>query len=145
MQKESLLYGIIGLLGGSLFTVAVASSAVNTNNSGVMRMMGIHTNSNTSNMMSDESMGMDKMTENLKGKKGDEFDRLFISEMIIHHQGAIDMANIAKQNAKHNEINKLANDIVAAQTKEINVMEQWQRDWGYPAKDSSMNGMHSGY
>jgi uncharacterized protein (DUF305 family) len=153
MNKEPILYGIIGLLAGSLLTVVVATTAVNANNTGMMRMMGMHTSNQTNmtdedNMHGDSSsmgmsMSMNDMTANLKGKTGDDFDKVFLSEMIVHHQGAIDMANLAKQNANHNEIKKLADDIVAAQTKEINEMKQWQKDWGYPTDDDSMGGMHS--
>lgn len=136
MKKESILYGVIGVLGGSLLTLIIATTSVNANNTGMMRMMGMHTNQNTATMMDD-------MTASLKGKTGDDFDKAFLSEMIVHHQGAIDMANLAKKNAKHDEIKKLADDIIAAQTKEINEMKQWQKDWGYPMDDDSMGGMHS--
>lgn len=144
MKKESILYGLIGMLGGSLLTLIIATTSVNANNNGMMRMMGMHTGQNTSSMM-DDSMGMDEMTASLKGKSGDDFDKTFLSEMIVHHQGAIDMANLAKQNAKHDEVKKLADDIVAAQTKEITEMKQWQKDWGYSTDDNSMGGMHSGH
>ena len=142
MRKESLLYGIIGLLAGGLIMGTVTVSAVNNNHSGMMSMMGMHPTSDSA-IKNDESMGMDQMTANLKGKSGEEFDKLFISEMIVHHQGAIDMAEMAKQSAKHEEIKKLADDIITAQTTEISQMKQWQKDWGYPADDPSMGGMHS--
>jgi uncharacterized protein (DUF305 family) len=76
----------------------------------------------------------------LKGKTGDDFDKAFIEQMIVHHQGAIDMANLAKQNAKHDEIKKLSDDIVTAQTKEINEMTSWQQQWGY--EDSVSSSSH---
>lgn len=138
MRTESVLYGIIGLLAGALIAGYTAVVAVNDNHAGMMRFMGMHTGQ-TGN---DESMGIDAMTNNLKGKSGNDFDQLFISEMIIHHQGAIDMANLAKQNAKHDEIKKLADDIVSAQTKEIAQMKQWQKNWGYPVDNDAMHGMH---
>lgn len=138
MRTESVLYGIIGLLAGALIAGYTAVVAVNDNHAGMMRFMGMHTGQ-TGN---DESMGIDAMTNNLKGKSGNDFDQLFISEMIIHHQGAIDMANLAKQNAKHDEIKKLADDIVSAQTKEIAQMKQWQKNWGYPVDNDAMGGMH---
>ena len=144
MHKESTLYGIIGVLGGSLLTLLVATSSVNANNTSMMGMLGMHP-SQSSNVSMNDSMGMDDMTAKLTGKTGDDFDKTFLSEMIVHHQGAISMANLAKQNAKHDEIKKLADDIVAAQTKEITEMKQWQKDWGYPTADNSMGGMHSGH
>lgn len=135
-MEQKWTYAIIGLLSGILIAVLVASNAVNSNNQGMMRVMGM----SVENMLGekDEMMHgssvqstMNDMTANLKGKTGDEFDKAFISEMIIHHQGAIDMANLAKENAGHEEIKGLAEDIIAAQTKEIEMMRQWQKDWGF--------------
>lgn len=77
------------------------------------------------------SMSMSEMTSEMKGITGDEFDKKFIASMIAHHQGAIDMATMAKSQAKHEEIKKLADDIIAAQTKEITQMKEWQKQWGY--------------
>lgn len=145
-NDKSILYGIIGLLGGVLLTIIFTTSVVNSNNTVMMKMMGMHaensfskyTDSDT-HMMSegykmhdmDMEMTMDSMTGKLMGKKGDEFDKIFISEMIMHHQGAIDMAKLAKENALHDELKSLSGDIITAQTKEIEMMKQWQKDWGY--------------
>lgn len=81
--------------------------------------------------------------ETLEGYTGDEFDRFFIANMIAHHQGAVDMANIALMNAKHQELKDMANGIVTAQTKEISNMQSWQKDWGYPASGGEMMEDHS--
>jgi len=141
-MNEKYLYGIIGLLAGIVLTWLFASNAVNSNNAGMMRMMGMK---NMGNIMRpvdsdsddhnthhhDEAMSenMRGMTMSLEGKSSDEFDKAFISEMIVHHQGAIDMANAALKNAKHQEIKDLANAIISAQTKEINQMKEWQSAW----------------
>jgi uncharacterized protein (DUF305 family) len=79
---------------------------------------------------------MSNMAATLEGKSGDEFDEAFLSGMILHHQDAVEMANLAKQNAKHDEIKSLANDIIAAQSKEIDTMRQWQKDWNYEATEA---------
>lgn len=143
MQRESILYGIIGLLAGSLITIVVASNAVNNNMTGMMNMMGMHPKLEQRNVMMQEekittdqhgmgmSSSMDDMMSSLKGKTGDEFDKTFISSMIIHHQGAIEMATEAKVNAKHDELKSMADDIISAQNKEINEMRQWYKAWGY--------------
>lgn len=98
----------------------------------------IQTNSGTAHMMPDGTLmggntGMVSMMENmnagLKGKTGDTFDQEFLAEMIVHHQGAVQMAQLALTNAKHQEIKDLANAIIAAQTKEIGEMKQWQKNW----------------
>jgi uncharacterized protein (DUF305 family) len=146
MEQKVVLYGIIGLLAGSLITIMVASNAVNNNNGDMMRMMGMqqHVDNmvksheedhqeearNMERMSSMEGM-MHNMNMSLKGKTGTSFDKAFIEEMIIHHQGAIDMAKQAQINAQHEEIKVLANDIITAQTKEIELMKEWQKAWGY--------------
>lgn len=131
MDKRSARYGIGGLLIGIVIAWATATIAVNNNNSGIMRTMGMRTTTDNQGMMSDSDMTMGQMMTGLQDKTGDDFDNTFLSEMIMHHQGAVDMANFAKNNAKHDEIKNMANDIIAAQTKEINQMQTWQNQWGY--------------
>lgn len=82
---------------------------------------------------SDDMMGMsmDDMAGMLKGKTGDAFDKAFIEGMIPHHQGAIDMARAALQSAKHDEIKRMARDIISAQQSEIDMMKRWMKEWGY--------------
>ena len=67
-------------------------------------------------MMHNDSMGMggamDEMMQGLSGKTGDAFDKAFLSEMIMHHEGAVVMAEAALQNAKHEEIKTMANAII---------------------------------
>lgn len=74
---------------------------------------------------------------------GDEYDRLFVANMIAHHQGAVDMANVALTNASHKEVKDLANAIVSAQTSEITSMSAWQSSWGYPASSGPAMTDHS--
>ena len=145
MNKESILYGVIGLLAGAIIAGFGATYAVNNNHQSMMNMMGMHSNTNSQGMMDDSDMSMSDMTSSLKNKTGDDFDKAFISGMIAHHQGAIDMANLAKQNAKHDEIKNLADEIVTAQTTEINEMKSWQSQWGYSSSttDGSSRNMNN--
>lgn len=87
-------------------------------------------------MDEDDAMGMSMhdMSAILEGKTGDAFDAAFLEGMIPHHQGAIDMANAALTNAKHDEIKNMAKAIISAQQKEIDQMEGWQQSWGYDTK-----------
>ena len=100
-----------------------------------MRAFGMHGGnySSTSMMRSNtgSGMSMDDMMTGLNNKSGDEFDKVFISEMTLHHQGAIDMAKEAQSNAKHQEVKDLAGNIITAQQKEIDQMHEWQTQWGY--------------
>jgi uncharacterized protein (DUF305 family) len=76
------------------------------------------------------SMSMDDMRLMLEGKTGDDLDRAFLEAMIPHHQGAIEMARYIS-GAKHPELKKLGEDIITAQTKEIEQMKAWMQEWGY--------------
>lgn len=84
-------------------------------------------------MKMDDAMGMsmNDMSAMLEGKTGDDFDAAFIEGMIPHHQGAIDMARAALTSAKHAQIKNMANAIISAQQREIDMMKQWQKSWGY--------------
>ncbi|MEK7564268.1 MAG: DUF305 domain-containing protein [Patescibacteria group bacterium] len=75
-----------------------------------------------------ESM-MGGMMAGLQGKTGDAFDKEFLAQMIVHHQGAVEMAKAVLATSKRPELIKLANDIISAQTKEIGMMQEWQKVW----------------
>lgn len=84
-------------------------------------------------MMGDVPMNMESMMSGmmagLQGKTGDAFDKEFLDEMIVHHQGAVEMAKAVLATSKRPELIKLANDIISAQTKEIGMMQEWQKAW----------------
>src|SRR5215208_7403243 len=57
------------------------------------------------------------------GAAGNETDAAFITDMTAHHQGAIEMARVARKRAEHPEVRDLADDIIAAQEGEISAMK----------------------
>lgn len=65
------------------------------------------------------------------GPADESFDLRFIDAMIMHHQGAVVMAEDAQQNSTRPEIQTLASDIIAAQQTEIAEMQAWRQAW-YP-------------
>ena len=70
--------------------------------------------------MSESEMGMQHDAEMLMSSGDVDMD--FAQMMITHHQGAIEMAKLAEDKAEHDELKQLADDIIEAQEREIDVM-----------------------
>lgn len=80
--------------------------------------------------MKESMQGMDM--DALRAAKGPAFDRLFVDQMIPHHEGALVMAQDAQEKARRPEVKKLADEILAAQRKEIDQMKRWSKEWSSP-------------
>lgn len=122
-MKEStkiILFSLIALIIGLIIGMAIKNPQSH------------HTMPDGSIMANDDSdmhvMMMD-MTARMKGKTGDELDRVFLEDMIVHHQGAVDMAKILAAGTKRPELQKMASDIITVQTAEIKMMQKWLTDW----------------
>ncbi len=59
------------------------------------------------------------------------YDLRFIDAMIMHHEGAIVMAEEALDKSERAEIRQLATEIIAEQETEIAQMQEWRQAW-YP-------------
>ncbi len=75
-------------------------------------------------------MSMHDMSTMLEWKTGSWLERAFLEGMIPHHQWAVEMANYLTGNIKP-ELQKMRDEIINAQTKEIEMMKKWLVDWGY--------------
>ena len=76
------------------------------------------------------SMEMHKsMMSGMKGmestKMTGDTDRDFATMMKLHHQGAIDMAQMELKNGKDAKMQAIAKRIIKAQQKEIKEFDQW--------------------
>lgn len=78
-------------------------------------------------MMHGGMMGDDTDIESIKNAS--DFDKAFIEEMIPHHQMAAMMAQMLERGTSREEMKDLAQDIIDAQTKEINDMRSWYKVW----------------
>ena len=74
---------------------------------------------------------------------GEKADRHFIEMMIPHHEGAVQMADLALKLSKHPEIKKLAESIKSSQTNEIKQMKSWYKQW-YGVEVSDFASNHRG-
>lgn len=96
----------------------------------IEQMTGWLTGWNVPTMMSDHSgHGMSGMVDDagiakLTSATGTGAARLFLEQMIGHHEGAIDMAQQELSAGKSEDAVKLAHDIVEAQQAEITEMKQ---------------------
>lgn len=111
MKNVKLQYGLIGFLIGGVVVWFLTASVVNSNNTGMMQMMGMRYG--MQNMMQDSST----------------IDAHFIEQMIPHHEDAITMAKLAQTKAKTSEVKQLAQNIIDSQGKEIDQMKAWYKDW----------------
>jgi uncharacterized protein (DUF305 family) len=59
---------------------------------------------------------------------GNATDRAFAQAMIPHHQGAVEMAELAQRKARHPELGKMASEVIAAQTAEIMTLRRVDRE-----------------
>ena len=55
----------------------------------------------------------------------DNVDQAFAGSMIGDHTGAIRMAELAREKADHEELKELAGDIIAAQQREIDIIQAY--------------------
>jgi uncharacterized protein (DUF305 family) len=77
-------------------------------------------------MSSDDMAGMMSEEEmaGLGGASGPEFDRMFLTMMIEHHEGAIEMARTQQEDGEYPDAVALAEVIEKAQTAEIATMNE---------------------
>lgn len=73
--------------------------------------------------------GLAKPSTDLNHLQGADFDRQYLADMRQHHQGAIEMAQLAHTKASSQSIKDLASQIIIEQTAHNQQLEQWQHDW----------------
>jgi len=86
-----------------------------------MKMNGMEHDMLMPGMLTEEQM------KELDAARGPDFDRLFLRDMIQHHQGAVTMVNelfATPGAAQDQSVFKLASDVSADQTTEIARMQK---------------------
>lgn len=69
-------------------------------------------------------------------------DVTFLSQMIPHHEQAVEMAELASTRAERPEVTELADTIISTQNAEIEQMRSLLQAWGEPEPESG--GGHGG-
>jgi len=112
MKNDTLKYCLGGILLGGFIVWLITMISINSNNSGLMRMMGLRTSIQQGIVQNSNTI-----------------DAHFIEQMIPHHEDAITMATLALTKAQRIEVKQLAEDIIKSQSKEIEQMKSWYKDW----------------
>ena len=68
-------------------------------------------------------MSADDMAE-LEDAQDATFDELFLTMMVEHHEGAVEMARAEQKDGKNADAVELAEEIEVAQTEEISTMRE---------------------
>lgn len=90
---------------------------------------GVDTDGHGHMMGADGVMGMPGMmtggtVRRLRHASGDAFDRMWLRQMIVHHEGAVEMAIEEQAQGENADVIALAQRIEESQTKEIAYMRQ---------------------
>lgn len=88
--------------------------------------------------MANMNMGM---MQKLQGLTGDAFDQEFLTQMRMHHQDAITMAELVPSRATHAELKTLAQNIISSQSAERQEFANWLKAWyNVTVTDDNMTG-----
>ena len=89
--------------------------------------------------MDHDSMGTgsEGTARQMLSRNGEYSDEYFIDMMAPHHRGAVEMAEIAVENAEHPEIEAFGQDIITTQAAEIEELQSIKRE-EYGTSDTPM-------
>ena len=79
----------------------------------------------------DRNIDYQPMMRDFENLTGEELDRAFLEDMIVHHMEAVMMSQqlISQGLVEHEEMALLANDIRNSQRDEIRMMRVWLSQW----------------
>lgn len=72
---------------------------------------------------------MGSITDLERLRDAEDFDREFIEQMVPHHRMALMMAGMARRSARNEDLRELADTMIEDQSREIDDMERWYREW----------------
>ena len=116
-----------GLLVGAVVLAGCSTAADSTNSGG-----------SSSSSAAESSTG--------SSESFNDTDVAFAQQMIVHHRGALAMAQLAEGRTENEKVLDLAARIEAAQEPEIQRMTGWLEEWGeeVPTESDGMEGMEHG-
>lgn len=70
-------------------------------------------------------MATQEQLQALRDAEGGSFDRMWLQLMIVHHEGALTMADAVRADGVDTRVQEIADDVVVEQTDEIQRMRGW--------------------
>lgn len=129
-MKHHTRLAVAGLLSAVSLTVAACGSA--GGNAGDTNSGGAEGGRKNGGMGATNQSGMHQtsggMASGMLMENGRYSDESFIDAMVPHHQGAVEMAEVALDNAEHDEIRQLSENIIAAQEAEIKELKDIKQE-----------------
>lgn len=132
-RKLVILLGLMGMSFGS-----IAACTPNSNNASSNQSDQTVSSSPDISAMKQDHMGMDHSMAMDLGPADADYDLRFIDGMILHHQGAVVMAEEALEKSTRPELKQLSTEIIAAQKQEIAQMQGWRTSWYANAPSTPM-------
>lgn len=134
-KNQTIIIGLLALIVGLLFgyffgTNTMMSPRNFSNGESMYEEMGEH--------MYDEEIvnndgamqhAMDEMMLGFRGLEGEAYEEMFLRGMIVHHLGAISMAEELLKQTDRPELIELANNIINSQKGEVEMMKGWMGTW----------------
>jgi len=126
MKNKELIIGLLAIIIG-LFV----GYSLGINQDISLDEMPLRENHEEDIINSDGAMihAMDEMMMDFRGKTGEEYEKAFLKGMIVHHIGAIEMAEELLEQTERPELVNMANDIIKVQSEEVDMMKEWLSDW----------------
>jgi uncharacterized protein (DUF305 family) len=141
MKTKTLIYGLVSLVAGGTLTGILLINRTQA------QTQAARNNSSLLAQTQPQGSPSPSPTGTWMRMNQQQVDQHFIQMMIPHHQGAVNMANLALSKARHPELKKLAQAIKTSQTQEIQEMKAWYKKWydtDVPTVSSTGMPMHSG-
>ncbi|MEX2368819.1 MAG: DUF305 domain-containing protein [Candidatus Paceibacterota bacterium] len=140
-NSTTIIYGlvgiILGLVVGYLIGINAAPGAGWMHGGGFMHNdnhmhgeLSEHMNENDI-IRQDGAMqhAMDEMMFGFRGKTGAAYEESFLRGMIVHHLGAVAMAEELLEQTERPELQEFGNDIISHQAQEVEQMQRWLDEW----------------
>ncbi|MEX0934338.1 MAG: DUF305 domain-containing protein [Candidatus Saccharimonadales bacterium] len=133
-KNQAIIIGLLALIVGLLFGYFFGANNMPHrgffSNESMYEEMGEH-------MYGDEIVdgdgammhAMDEMMLVGRGQTGEAYEEAWLKGMVVHHLGAINMAEELLKQTDRPELVSIANDIIESQSMEVEQMKEWLNVW----------------